>query len=48
MNSGLSTRKWRPFDPSRSAVIVIDCQKEWLDPKGSLFAPSTPVVVPHI
>ncbi len=36
------------LDPSTTAVLVVDMQNDFVDPRGKLFVPSSPGTVPRI
>jgi len=37
-----------PFEPKRSALLVLDMQDYFLDPASHAFIPSAPAILPHI
>jgi nicotinamidase-related amidase len=37
-----------PFDPARSAVLVIDMQRDFIDPGAPIAAPGGPAIVPAV
>ncbi|MGC9192154.1 MAG: cysteine hydrolase family protein, partial [Conexivisphaera sp.] len=36
------------LDPATSALLVIDMQNDFVDPRGRLFVPSAPETVPRV
>ncbi len=37
-----------PFDPARSAVLVIDMQRDFIDPGAPIATPGGPAIVPAV
>jgi nicotinamidase-related amidase len=36
------------LDPKRTALIIVDCQNDFCDPRGALFVPSAPATLPRL